>query len=346
MSKVVKTIASVALPIIGTIVAPGIGTALGSALTATTLGTIGGAVGGLLGGGIGSDWNPTATVLGGVTGGAGGYFSSGGTLAGLTGAAEAGTGAATGAAGAAGTAGAATGAASTAPMTVVTNGLPSTATAASLSAAAPSAGTSALGSGIMDSISNHLTTSQIVPALLGAGNQVTTQANVDAAKEAAGIQAASVDKAIAQQQPYSEAGQAALAKIQGINADPAGYIKSSSLYSTLAADAERRLMASEAAKGRVGSGGTKAALQDRLLQIGNGLVQQDLNNLQTVANAGQTAASNTSNLLTQQGNAGAAGVIGASNAQTSGYQNQISTLLALQNLGRTQAYNPSPIMYR
>lgn len=72
-----KTLLSAALPILGTLVAPGIGTALGSSLSGAALGGIGGAVGGAAGG-YSNSGNLAGTLKGAAMGGAGGYLSSGG----------------------------------------------------------------------------------------------------------------------------------------------------------------------------------------------------------------------------------------------------------------------------
>lgn len=75
--KAVKKIAKIALPIIGTLVAPGIGTALSSTLSSAALSGIGGALGGaasgaLSGGGLGG------ILKGAALGGLGGYGYGGG----------------------------------------------------------------------------------------------------------------------------------------------------------------------------------------------------------------------------------------------------------------------------
>ena len=82
MSKSIKKIASVALPIAGTFLAPGIGTALGSTLSSAALSGIGGALGGGLGGAV-SGGGLKGALLGAGLGGAGGYISGGGSVPGL-----------------------------------------------------------------------------------------------------------------------------------------------------------------------------------------------------------------------------------------------------------------------
>ena len=77
MSKSVKQVAAIALPIGLSLVAPGIGTALGSTLGAATLAGIGGAVGGGIGGAI-TGGGVTGALKGAAIGGVGGYLSGGG----------------------------------------------------------------------------------------------------------------------------------------------------------------------------------------------------------------------------------------------------------------------------
>lgn len=284
MSKAIKTVASIALPIVGSLVG----------------GPIGGAIGGAIGGGI------NGGIPGAVLGAAGGYASSGlvGNVAGT-------------------------------PLETVTG---------QAGLYGPTQGSGVLGAvtggGIRALAPSISTSSSIIGGLSSIGNQLLTQENANAAKKAAQLQSASIDKALITQQPYQNLGSDAVTQIQQIQDDPTGYIKNNELYNSLANDAERRLLANQAAKGKVGSGGTAAALQDQLLQIGNGLVNQKINTLQQQATIGQGSANNAANLITGQGAVNAAGVVGQSNAYTKGYDNQINTLLALQNLGRPVVYAP------
>lgn len=81
MSKFLKKIAPIALPILGTMIAPGVGTALGSSLSTAALGGIGGALGGAAGGAV-SGGGLKGAALGAALGGAGGYMSGGGSILG------------------------------------------------------------------------------------------------------------------------------------------------------------------------------------------------------------------------------------------------------------------------
>lgn len=382
MSKAVKTIATIALPIAAValpVLAPvtmaSIGTAVGasaanaalvgSAITGAAMSGAGTAIGG---GSVGDSL--LSAALGGVGGALGGGGGSAITDAvGLTGtAADVASGALTGAAYGASTGGgegalmgaiaggvmggvngtsttSGTSELSNAPYTAVSeSGLPYTTTEALQSA--PS-GAVATGGGAVSSIAPSTTSSALSSVTpyagmaLSLGNQIMASQQASAAKEAAGIQSESIDKAIAVQQPYTTAGANALAQIEAIQANPTGYIQGNELYSSLADDAEKRLLANQAAKGKVGSGGTASALQDQLLQIGNGLVNQQVSQLTNTAQLGQSSASNVSNLAVSQGDAVAAGLMGSANAYSSGYQNQINTLLALQSLNKSSSYNPT-----
>jgi len=178
--------------------------------------------------------------------------------------------------------------------------------------------------------------------LLNAASGIVGGMNKDAAEEAAKKQAQGIQAGMnantAAMQPYTAMGADATRRIGEIQADPAAYIQNNPLYNSLAADAERRLMANEAAKGKVGSGGTAAALQEKMLNLGTGLVNTEIGNLQTQAGMGGNAASQVGQ-TSYAGNVGvgdvnAAGTIGANNALTSQYQNQINTILAMQGMNK------------
>lgn len=77
LGKFLKKAAGFALPVLGTLAAPGIGTALGSTLGTAALSGIGGALGGAAGGAIGGGGLSDA-LRGAALGGAGGYLAGGG----------------------------------------------------------------------------------------------------------------------------------------------------------------------------------------------------------------------------------------------------------------------------
>ena len=80
------------------------------------------------------------------------------------------------------------------------------------------------------------------------------------------------------------------------------------------------------------------------MNLGTGLVNSDITRLQGQVNTGANAASGVAGLYGQQGAVRAAGQVGAQNAYTSGYQNQLNTLLALNNM-RGQ-YGNNSVIYR
>jgi hypothetical protein len=130
-------------------------------------------------------------------------------------------------------------------------------------------------------------------------------------------------------------GETAAPKLEGAIDDPSSRVLNNPFFQTMAADQEQRLLASQAARGKVGSGETGDDLQRNLLLLGNQFAQQDITNLQNLTNTGANAAAQTGSFL-QQGttaaggimgniaNANAAGTIGAANARAQGVNNVLS----------------------
>jgi hypothetical protein len=169
-----------------------------------------------------------------------------------------------------------------------------------------------------------------------------------AAKAAAGIQAASGDKAIAFQresrdiaredlQPFREAGAAQLDPLTSLISDPQAqldFIRNNPFFDALADKAQKRIFSNQAARGKVGSGGTAEALQNSLLLLGQDLLDRNVGQRMGLATMGQNAAAgqasvaqntgaNISNIVTDQGNARAAGEVGAANARAQGINNLV-----------------------
>ena len=159
------------------------------------------------------------------------------------------------------------------------------------------------------------------------------------AREAAAVQARAADKAITTQEeaearsrgdldPFTQAGLEVLPGLTDLITDPEAqrsFIEDNPFFKSLAQEAKRSLLSSQAPRGRVGTGGTKEALQNSLLLLGTDLVNQNINQRQGLlgvgfnaaagqANITQGTASNISNLLTGKGNVQAAGIVGARNA--------------------------------
>lgn len=335
MSKGIKQVAAIALPIALSFAVPGLGTAIGTGLGlaegagAATVGNalLGAGIGAATGGGI------KGAALGALTGGIG--ANAGDIASSVLGGTQVGDflGVPAGIENAASVGPVASGATSS-----MSAGEQSFMNNVARSANAPVTGAVNAGGGIARTLGANINP---LTAAASVANAYGTVNSMDAAKEAAKIQAGAVDKAIATQAPYNELGTTAAKQIQQIQADPGAYVQNNSFYKSLADDAQQRLLANQASKGKIASGGTADALQTSLLNLGNGLVQQQVGTLQNQVNSGQTAASNTSNLQTDKGAATAGGVVGSSNALQTGYQNQIATLLALQNLGKAPSYQPT-----
>lgn len=172
----------------------------------------------------------------------------------------------------------------------------------------------------------------------------------DSSSDAANAQVASSDRAIAFQKealanvrsdlaPFKQAGQNALTGLQSLVTDPTAqknYITNNPFYEALSTDATNKLYANKAAKGKLGSGGTLKELQNNLLTLGSDLLNQSITQRQNLATMGQNAAAMTgtatqnsantiSDLITGQGNATAAGIIGDKNTQTNAWGNLINS---------------------
>lgn len=319
MSKGIKSILSVALPIIGTIALPGVGTALGASLG---IGATAGAA--LTGAGIGAG---TAALTGGnvlkgaALGGVGGYLGGGGlTDLGITG-----------------------------PGSILGEA------ASNLQGPTQTGAALGEGSGFLGKVSSYLPSiSDItggagggsnIGTLLTAGNAISGIAGANAAEKAGKLQYQATQDALRQgaelRAPYVQAGADAQGRYTDLLTNPQAqldFVQNNPFYQSLADDAKRRLLASQATKGKIASGGTASALQTELLNLGSGLVSNQLSGLDRSVTVGANAASGQAtqgaDLLTSGAAAKAAGGVGAVNAGTGAYQNTIATLLALKRLNQ------------
>lgn len=148
----------------------------------------------------------------------------------------------------------------------------------------------------------------------------------EAAIQAGKIQAGAVDKAIGEVQPFRDFGANQLSDLAGLITDPnkqRSYVENNPFFKAMADDAQNRLFSNQAARGKVGSGGTAAALQNSLLLLGQDLLDRNINQRFNMVGVGQSASNNIADLLTQKGNAEASGVVGAANARAQGIQSAI-----------------------
>ena len=130
-----------------------------------------------------------------------------------------------------------------------------------------------------------------------------------AGQEALSIQERTSEQIRADLAPFREGGAAALPLLSGAINDPSSRVLNNPFFQSMAADQEQRLLASAAARGKVGSGGTGDDLQRNLLLLGNQFAQQDITNLQNLTNTGGNAAAQTGSFL-QQGATAQGGIIG------------------------------------
>jgi len=162
------------------------------------------------------------------------------------------------------------------------------------------------------------------------------EAGEDAAQTAANIQSQAGTDAIAFQQqaldttrgdlePFRQAGTESIPLLQQAINDPSDRVLNNPFFTALAEQQEQRLLGSQAARGKFGSGETDDALKRNLLLLGNQFAQQDIGNLQSLSTIGANAAARTgtaaqntatsvSDLMTQIANAESAGVVGSANA--------------------------------
>lgn len=171
-------------------------------------------------------------------------------------------------------------------------------------------------------------------------------AQVQSTRIATEEQRAAREQARADLAPFAEAGAGQLGSLTSLINDPNAqrdFVSNNPFFKSLADDAQRRLFSNQAARGKIGSGGTSEALQNSLLLLGNDLLGKNINqrfNLATLgsnAAAGQATATlgagnNISELAVGSGNAQAAGIIGANNAAQQGRSNMVSTGIAIGSI--------------
>lgn len=103
------------------------------------------------------------------------------------------------------------------------------------------------------------------------------------------------------------------------------YVMNNPFFEALAGKASNTLLSNQAARGKIGSGGTAEALQNSLMLLGTDLLNQSITQRQNLANMGQSAAAQTgaatqeaskimSGISLGQGNAIAGGIMGANGA--------------------------------
>lgn len=162
-----------------------------------------------------------------------------------------------------------------------------------------------------------------------------------AAYGSAGIaeQRQAYDQAAGMMAPYSEFGESALPLLQQLMS-PQGqfdYLNNNPLFAASLDRMDNMTAAQQAARGRLGSGGTLEQLRQNYFATANPLLQQAFGNAFGVAGMGQNAATNMANarlnlgnnvsdLFTQIGNSTGAATIGQANARAAGAGNLFNML--------------------
>jgi hypothetical protein len=163
-------------------------------------------------------------------------------------------------------------------------------------------------------------------------------------------------------QPFRQAGADNITGLVDLITNPQKqleFVQNNPFFNAMATRAKDDVFGNMAAKGKLGSGGTAEALQNSLLLLGSDLLNQNIGQRQNLVTMGQNAAAgqatttmntaglansamsnagnNISNLVTDAGNARAAGYVGAANARTNATNNLISTALSAYELSDIRA---------
>lgn len=167
----------------------------------------------------------------------------------------------------------------------------------------------------------------------GFASSLFGQTGAVAAGQAAQQQAAFSDEALqvlrSNLSPFVNLGAQAGSAAQQL-ADPesqAEFLASSPLFFDLSQERAQDIFASQAARGKLGSGETAEGVQNSVIELGNSLINNQINRLIPLINIGQSSAARQGagsvNLLTGMGNTQAAGIVGAQNSLNQGSANAV-----------------------
>jgi hypothetical protein len=135
-------------------------------------------------------------------------------------------------------------------------------------------------------------------------------------------------------QPFTDAGLGSLGSIQNL-LTPEGqndFINKNPFFDALKDDAQRRLFNNTSARGKIGSGGTAAALQNSFALLGNDLVGQEIDRNMGVLGIGANAATN-------QASISGAGALNLAELEARGGETQAAGILGLENTRRQDKSN-------
>ena len=217
----------------------------------------------------------------------------------------------------------------------------------------------------MSWVAAAITASTVVGAYTGSRQASAARdagdVQAQAAREGIEFQREALETTRADLQPFREAGEAQLSglgkdvsNLSSLTNDPnrqKSFIENNPFFKLLADDAQSRLFANQAARGKVGSGETAKALQNSLMLLGQDLLNQDVQRKNIALNqrfnltalgenaaarqgtATTNAANSISELTAQGANATAAGIVGAANAKTAGINSGLNNALGIASLG-------------
>lgn len=118
--------------------------------------------------------------------------------------------------------------------------------------------------------------------------------------------------------PFRETGVRSLESIESLIFDPNAqkdFVSKNPFFKALADDAQRRIFNNQAARGKIGSGGTAEALQNSILLLGDDLVGTTVDRGFGLASLGAGAASESANITLDAADAEAAGILGLENTR-------------------------------
>lgn len=182
--------------------------------------------------------------------------------------------------------------------------------------------------------------------------QRAAEAQARAAQDAIDFQNETEAQVRSDLEPFSAAGRGALPGLADLINNPASqaeFLQNNPFFKAIADDAERSLLNSQAARGKLGSGETAKLLQNKILLLGNQLLSRNINQRFNVGATGQSAAAgqasgalqsgaSVGDLLTQLGGSQAAGILGSAQSRN----NVIGGIAGAAGQIGARNYTPQP----
>ena len=190
--------------------------------------------------------------------------------------------------------------------------------------------------GITDSIKVGLPGGSSDPFFGGAQSHASLEGSkiqAQLSNEAIDLQRLALDRIRGDLSPFVRLGEVGAPLLAGAIDDPSRVLDNP-FFQAQARQLEQQTLAQQAARGKVGSGGTQDILTQGILGLGSQFQQQDVGNLSNLVRLGQASAAQvgaqTGNvaaaqggIIGRQGQSLAAGQIGAGNAKAQGLENAV-----------------------